>query len=259
MRMVSIEDKTNLRRPAIPLWNALGDVEYFAEPFAETIMFVLGRPNYHRFRNEILVDKNRLIVNMLRAIRHEPLALAEYTLRKTIHFDGVEKAAIISGLAEGLREDFDSSQHYYDLKAAACLLSEHVSAGKMSVETLAEYSRMLLERSATITFLDLEWDAILADLLLKMQSVRSTVGLFLDPPSNVAPDVAEQVVVAADRHPVKIVFARCKQSFAGSILADAGWVSVKAGHGFWGGHRLSAECYMLSPACNPIPIQEVLF
>lgn len=81
-------DKQNLKAPfpwfggkskVAPLvWQALGDVDNYVEPFAGSLAVLLGRPSEHRGRVETVNDIDHYIVNFWRALQHAPDEVAYY-------------------------------------------------------------------------------------------------------------------------------------------------------------------------------------
>lgn len=64
------------RNAATLVWNAFGDVGGYIEPFCGTAAVLLGRPPFTGNRVETVNDADGLLVNALRAIRHDPLQVA---------------------------------------------------------------------------------------------------------------------------------------------------------------------------------------
>ena len=58
------------------VWQSLGDVENYVEPFAGSLAVLLGRPTAPR--TETVNDLDHYIVNFWRALQHDPQAVAHY-------------------------------------------------------------------------------------------------------------------------------------------------------------------------------------
>ena len=65
-------------RAAALVWERFGDVGGYVEPFAGSLGVLLGRPAHHRRAVETVNDIDGYIVNFWRAVRAEPLAVAEH-------------------------------------------------------------------------------------------------------------------------------------------------------------------------------------
>jgi len=62
-------------RAAAEVWDALGDVDAYCEPFAGSLGALLGRP--HPAKTETVNDADGLLINMWRAMRADPGAVAD--------------------------------------------------------------------------------------------------------------------------------------------------------------------------------------
>ena len=65
-------------RAASLVWERLGDVGGYVEPFAGSLGVLLGRPLHHRRAVETVNDIDGYIVNFWRAVRADPIAVAEH-------------------------------------------------------------------------------------------------------------------------------------------------------------------------------------
>lgn len=64
---------------AAPLvWEALGDVTNYVEPFAGSLAVLLQRPAEHAAATETVNDLDHYIANFWRALQHDPAAVAHY-------------------------------------------------------------------------------------------------------------------------------------------------------------------------------------
>lgn len=66
------------RRVASIVWDALGDVDNYVEPFAGSLAVLLQRPSWHRGRCETVNDADCYLANFWRALAHDPEAVAEH-------------------------------------------------------------------------------------------------------------------------------------------------------------------------------------
>ena len=65
------------RRVADVVWDALGDVDNYVEPFAGSLAVLLERPTWHRGQAETVNDLDRFLANFWRALAADPMAVAE--------------------------------------------------------------------------------------------------------------------------------------------------------------------------------------
>ena len=64
------------RRVASRVWEALGDVQSYVEPFAGSLAVLLGRPSWHTGRVETVNDADHFLANFWRALAADPEAVA---------------------------------------------------------------------------------------------------------------------------------------------------------------------------------------
>jgi hypothetical protein len=69
------------RRVADLVWDALGDVDNYVEPFAGSLAVLLGRPDWHVGTCERVNDADQFLSNFWRALEHDPDAVAAYSDR----------------------------------------------------------------------------------------------------------------------------------------------------------------------------------
>jgi hypothetical protein len=67
------------RKVAAEVWDALGDVDHYVEPFAGSLAVLLGRPARHRRKCETVNDADSYLSNFWRAIAIDPDAVAAHT------------------------------------------------------------------------------------------------------------------------------------------------------------------------------------
>lgn len=75
------------RRAAPLVWQLLGDVGHYVEPFCGTAAVLLGRPADHTGALETLNDADGLVVNGLRAIRDNPRAVTWHAAQTLTEVD----------------------------------------------------------------------------------------------------------------------------------------------------------------------------
>ena len=66
------------RHVAPQVWEALGDVASYVEPFAGSLAVLLGRPAWHRGFTETVNDADDYLTNFWRSIQADPEAVAHY-------------------------------------------------------------------------------------------------------------------------------------------------------------------------------------
>ena len=66
------------RRVASLVWDALGDVDNYVEPFAGSLAVLLGRPTWHKARCETVNDADSYLANFWRALLHDPEEVARW-------------------------------------------------------------------------------------------------------------------------------------------------------------------------------------
>ena len=103
-------------RWAPQVWDRLGAVDVYAEPFAGSLAVLLGNP--HPARREVVSDTNGLICNFWRALASDPEALAHHADYPTIHQDLTARHAWLQNWAVKKSACLSEDPHYYDAKAA---------------------------------------------------------------------------------------------------------------------------------------------
>lgn len=66
------------RHVAQQVWEALGDVALYTEPFAGSLAVLLGRPAWHRGHLETVNDADDYLTNFWRALQADPDSVAHY-------------------------------------------------------------------------------------------------------------------------------------------------------------------------------------
>lgn len=116
------------RNAAVKVWEALGDVGGYIEPFAGSAAVLLGRPPFEGPRIETINDTDGWLVNAWRAIRHDPGAVAKEAVLPMNEVEYHARAAwlaerrdesLISWL-EGDPENYDARAAGWWLYVAAC-------------------------------------------------------------------------------------------------------------------------------------------
>jgi hypothetical protein len=66
------------RKVAPQVWEALGDVDHYVEPFAGSLAVLLDRPTWHKGTTETVNDADQYIANFWRALAHDPDQVVHY-------------------------------------------------------------------------------------------------------------------------------------------------------------------------------------
>jgi hypothetical protein len=102
---------------AAPLiWDALGDVPNFVDPFMGSGAVLLARP--HAPRIETINDKDGFIPNFYRAVQREPEAVADYAAWPSFECDLHARHAWIAARTDTLQARLEGDPDYYDAKIA---------------------------------------------------------------------------------------------------------------------------------------------
>lgn len=108
------------RRIAGVIWERLGDVPNYVEPFFGSGAVLLARP--HQPRTETINDINAFLCNFWRAVKADPKAVAEaadFPVNET-HLHSVHRWLVFNVTEEGLRARLEADPAYYDPEAAGC-------------------------------------------------------------------------------------------------------------------------------------------
>ena len=129
------------RRAAATIWQALGDPSGYVEPFAGSAAVLLARPAFKGRRVETLNDSDGWLVNMWRAIQHDPAGVATHAAGPVTEIDYHARLAwlqerrtpeLVSWL-EGDPEVFDAKAAGWWLYVAACGIGDPWGKGPWCV------------------------------------------------------------------------------------------------------------------------------
>lgn len=188
-------------------WQRFGSVRTYIEPFAGSLAMLWGsNPLYNGVpTREIVNDKSSLIVNVWRAIKHDPEGLASYIENKCPIFE-VELRARQRYLTRRIEEIGASlldDPKYYDVEAAAYWIGgisayvghsfpredgarPHVTGHGKGVYSLGrrdhlyEIFDILAKRLRFVRILCGDWTRLMTDAV--MEQDKGPVAIFLDPP-----------------------------------------------------------------------------
>ena len=102
------------------VWERLGDVDIYFEPFLGSGAVLLARPEAHRWweRDEIVNDKDGFVCNFYRALQHDPEAVARYADWPLFESDLHARHAWLVEQREFLTAKLEGDPDYYDARIA---------------------------------------------------------------------------------------------------------------------------------------------
>jgi len=107
------------RRVASQVWEGLGDVANYVEPFAGSLAVLLNRPLSHAGTTSTVNDMDGFIANFWRALKHDPDGVAEYADDPVNETDLIAKHLwLVNTGRTRLLEGLESDPEWYDPKVA---------------------------------------------------------------------------------------------------------------------------------------------
>lgn len=101
------------------VWNALGDVKHYLEPFFGSGAVLLLRPNYDYKRHiETICNKNGFVANAWRALKYAPDEVAYYADYPVSHIDMTARENKLYETKDELVVKLAEDEEYYDAKLA---------------------------------------------------------------------------------------------------------------------------------------------
>ena len=188
------------RRAASLVWEALGDVASYVEPFAGSAAVLLARP--HAPRCETINDRDGMVANFWRAVKADPSAVAHHADWPVNEADLHARHAWLIGQRESLTERLIADPEWCDARVAgwwvwgACawIADGWCADGKPSRKlpnidptgpstTPPTPARMhdLASRLRGVRVACGDWSRVLSDSALRVNRISST-GVYLDPP-----------------------------------------------------------------------------
>lgn len=109
------------KRNAAPIvWGLFGDVDHYVEPFCGSCAMLLARPQSHRRKVETINDADGMLVNVWRAIRNAPEAVAKECAIPVME---IELHARLAKVKSQITPDFvswmEGDEKHFDAKLAA--------------------------------------------------------------------------------------------------------------------------------------------
>ena len=282
------------RRAASLVWEALGNVDHYVEPFAGSAAVLLARP--HVGRCETINDLDGMVANFWRAVRSQPDAVAEACDWPVIEADLHARHLWLIGQRESLTERLIADPEWCDPKiagwwcwgACAWIGSGWCSDGVPSRQLpffgntgIGVHSstgaawKLLAARLRDVDVASGDWTRVVSATVLKRAS--GNCGVYLDPPylegaqqyaaggtgTGLSAAVREWCEATGDDKRLRVVLS----GYAGEhdALESRGWRVVEwrsggAGYMAAGADRTaSRERLWLSPHCLDATRQPSLF
>src|SRR5215831_10195977 len=102
------------------IWQHLGDVRHYLEPFAGSLAVLLARP--HRPRVETVNDRDGHLVNLWRALAADPSAVVQYTHGPVSSVDLWARHDYLCKARTSLTAQLLADHRYYDAELAGLWL-----------------------------------------------------------------------------------------------------------------------------------------
>ncbi len=201
------------RQIADKIWELLGDVEHYLEPFCGSCAVLLKRPNGLNLPDnyaETINDKDFLIANIWRAIKYAPDETAKYADDIVCHIDMYAKNKYIYDNSGKLKKLLANNPEAYDAKIAGYSIyvlstfiggSIHINKeinyhtlggiphivnngtgihASKKYKNIKEWFEILSKRLRRVRIVNGEWNRILGGNW--QDGHWRTVGIYLDPP-----------------------------------------------------------------------------
>ena len=182
------------------VWECLGAVDRYIEPFFGSGAVLLNRPDWTEGKCEIVNDKDAMIANAWRAIKYMPGdVLAMSSMWPVNHADLLARRKWICDNRESIGKTVMSDPEFFDARAASwwiyvmCLSIGGFTANKKSIPQLHHQTGAmgmseddarammdaLSERMRNVRVVCGDWSQVLGG---NWQDDGATCGVFLDPP-----------------------------------------------------------------------------
>ena len=262
--------KTNA---APQVWELLGDVQRYIEPFCGACGVLLNRPHDYSLRYETINDKDAYLTNLLRTIKYAPEHLGHIVNHMPVNkLDIMSANNDVKRNEETLRDKLVGGGDIYSINDAAIyytLLCDSISPGKNGLRkvdgthqrlsyrnNLDHIFEQLSHRFQHVCIHSSSWETVVTPAQLEKPT-----GIYLDPPYDGTEDVyrnnnsiSEQVeewCIANTSSPHRIVISGYDNEH--DTLLDHGWGKEKTFKSTGGGGSLgnstNTEMLWYSPNC----------
>ena len=183
------------RRIASKVWQALGDVDHYIEPFFGSGAVLFSRVDWQG-KTETINDKDAFISNVWRSIKYQqPDKTATYCLYPIHHSELIARKKFIFKNKERLYRNIIANPDFYDARMAgywiyAASLSNNNQIPSISnngkgvfrseVNDIQLYFNKLSSRLSKVRVCNGDWNQILGGNW--QDKSWKSVGIFLDPP-----------------------------------------------------------------------------
>lgn len=194
------------RRIVKDIWDRLGNVENYIEPFAGSLSVLLGNPNIPKI--ETTNDIDNFISNFWRAVSSEPDKVAEYADYPVLEADlHARHRWFLSSEAEDFKNKINMDASFYDCKIAGWWVwgmnaslgitftkqrglnckpfLSMVGQGTVTATSITDWFEILKERTKKVRVCCGDWSRVVTPPVTyknKSLTKNGMVGVFLDPP-----------------------------------------------------------------------------
>ena len=277
------------RRAAPTIWREFGDPSGYVEPFAGSAAVLLARPPFKGRRVETINDADGWLVNMWRAIQHDPSAVTRHAVGPVTEIDYHARLAWLQerrtpdlvAWLEGDPEAYDPKAAGWWLYVSACGIGDPWGPGPWRVidghlrdtrklphlgnagQGVKQYLHRLAVRLERVRITCGDWKRV-----VQPSVTRSGTGgdgaraVFLDPPYATSGDlyaatsdgVAAEVADWCRTAPADQRIILCGYDDEHDALLSHGWTVIEGKSGGGAGYSTNAangrrERLWLNPAC----------
>lgn len=229
-------------RAAGAIWDALGDVGGYCEPFCGSAAALLARPQFKGRRVETINDADGWLVNVWRAIQLSPNDVAAHCAGPVTEIDYHARLAwlqerrtpdLVSWL-EGQPENHDAKAAGWWLYVTACGIGDPWGPGPWRVidgylrdvrklphlgnagkgvnrelphlgdagQGVNDYMHALARRIARVRITCGDWQRVLKPSVIRATAGNGNIGVLLDPPYTIGGDLYATTNTGSDHHTI---------------------------------------------------------
>ena len=189
------------RRVADLVWERLGDVDHYIEPFLGSAAVLLARP--HPARVETVNDRDMYVANFWRAVQHDPAAVVRWANNPIFEPDlHARHAWLVEQGRREFREKVMTDPFFFDVRLAGwwvwglrltigagwcdgklrrCLPRIGAHGGRKNHEFHVDEMLALADRFKRVRVCCGDWTRICTPAVAGFEKYES-IGIFLDPP-----------------------------------------------------------------------------